>query len=51
MKSTTENSKNKFLSTSDIRSENFIIDFWLSSILGIGCVLLTESSFWISIIM
>lgn len=49
MKSTTEDSKNKFLSTSDIRSENFIIDFWLSSLLAIGCVLLTDRSFWVSI--
>ncbi len=50
MKSTTENSKNKSLSTSDNRSENFMIDFWLSSVLGIGFVLLTNRSFLVSII-
>lgn len=50
MKSITEDSKNKFLSTSDIRSENFMIDFWLSSVLATFFILLIDKSIWVSII-
>jgi hypothetical protein len=51
MKLTTEKNKNASLSNSDSRTENFIIDFWLSSVLATIFILLIEKNIWISIVI
>ncbi|RBW62924.1 hypothetical protein DS884_01010 [Tenacibaculum sp. E3R01] len=51
MKLIKENNKEEAISNSDDRSENFIIDFWLSSLLSYLFILLFDKGILISILL